>query len=82
MAASTRFRNRYTRTNPERRPPSTAATALETLTIEKVLYEVELTHQAQWILGQRQGHSWYNEDGSHLAEAVHIKAIRIPARKY
>ena len=79
--AATRFRNRFNRTN-EQHPPSIAANALKTLTVEQVLYEIELVDDTNWILGQRQGHSWYKEDGSHLAEATQIKAIRIPARQY
>ncbi len=78
--AAARFRNRFDRTN-EQPSPSAAASELETLTVEQVLYEIELVHDARWVLGQRQGHSWYTEDGAHLAEASQIKAIRIPARQ-
>ena len=76
--AAARFRNRFDRTNEQ---PSVVAAELETLTVEQVLYEIELVHDARWVLGQRRGHSWYTEDGAHLAEASQIKAIRIPARQ-
>lgn len=72
------------RTRPEpkngHRPPSRAANALETLTLEHVLYEIELIENAGWALAQRRGHSWYDPDGGALAEAPQIRAIRIPAR--
>jgi len=81
MPTATRFHTQSNQLN-EQRSPSVAATALETLTVEQVLYEIELIDDTNWILGQRQGYSWYNEDGVHLAEAAQIKAIRIPARRY
>ncbi len=81
MPHSTGLRNRFTRENRPQ-PPSRTAIALASLTVEKVLYEIELLDDARWILGQRRGHSWYNEDGAHLAEATQIKAIRIPARRH
>ncbi|MCY4158743.1 MAG: hypothetical protein OXE92_07080 [Bacteroidetes bacterium] len=81
MPTATRFRTRFNRAN-EKRSPSITATALETLTVEQVLYEIELIDNMSWILGQRQGYSWYNEDGTHIAEASQIKAIRIPARRH
>jgi len=66
----------------QQRPPSVEASVLETLTVEKVLYEIELIHHSTWILGHRKGHSWYSEDGTHLAEAAQVRAIRIPARQH
>ena len=80
MTNTSRFPNRSTRESRVPRP-SKAANALASLTLEQVLYQIELVDEAQWILGQRQGRSWYTEDGVHLAEAPQIKAIRIPARR-
>ncbi len=81
MPDTTRSRHQFNRENGHP-PPSRTAIALASLTVEQVLYEIELINNTQWILGQRRGHSWYNEDGGHLAEAVQIKAIRIPARRH
>ncbi|MCY3487487.1 MAG: hypothetical protein OXH34_03520 [Bacteroidetes bacterium] len=81
MPNATRLRNQFSRENGHH-PPSRTAIALASLTVEQVLYEIELLSDTQWILGQRRGHSWYNEDGGHLAEAAQIKAIRIPARRH
>lgn len=79
MPAATRFRTRFSHLK-DTQPPSVAATALETLTVEQVLYEIKMIDNPQWVLGQRRGHTWYNKDGEHLAEASEIKTIRIPAR--
>lgn len=81
MPNTTPMYNRSIRKNGHR-PASRPAIALATITVEQVLYEIALLNSTKWILGQRQGHSWYNEDGEHLAEAAQIKAIRIPARRY
>ncbi len=80
MSNRTQPRNQSRRENSGQ-PTSRSAIALASLTVEQVLYEVELISNTQWILGQRRGHSWYTEDGGHLAEAAQIKAIRIPARR-
>ncbi len=79
MQAATQSRTRSEPKNGHR-PPSRAANALETLTLEHVLYEIELIENAGWALAQRRGHSWYDPDGGALAEAPQIRAIRIPAR--
>ena len=81
MRTATQSRTRSGRKN-DHTPPSRAATALETLTLEHVLYEIELTESADWALAQRRGHSWYDPDGVALAEAPQIRAIRIPARRH
>ncbi|MCY3999372.1 MAG: hypothetical protein OXF84_01000 [Bacteroidetes bacterium] len=81
MPSESRHPDRFNRVN-QQRPPSMEATALETLTVEEVLYEIELIHHSKWVLGHRKGHSWYSEDGTPLAEAAQIKAIRIPARQH
>ncbi|MCY4170263.1 MAG: hypothetical protein OXE59_10355 [Bacteroidetes bacterium] len=80
MPTAYRPHHRFYRSN-QQSTPSVEATTLETLTVEKVLYEIQLIGNQDWILGQRKGHSWYSEDDIHLAEASQIMAIRIPARR-
>jgi len=81
MPIATRFHKRFNQINKQP-TPSSEARVLETLTVEKVLYEIKLAGNQDWILGQRIGHSWYSEDGILLAEASQVISIRIPARKH